>query len=266
MAAHLNQQFQVPDTAVHRHLRFMSRVCYNMFRVLLLQQYDITQDDFYQYLSRQAGIVGENLSPYNVIERATANMFIQYFNSYVTQGSLEGKLSRTYSRANVVDGNYITETCWVYYLSITPEVKSTMGVPAIHDFLSALNNMSNQGTFETIFLLTPKRFNPDATAKIIDRKEIDLREMNRMLYDVSGHILQPHITILTELEAFELAASSGLTWDRLPRISEADPLMRDYGAKSGDVIHVFGVSGIQEELSDAHISYMAVIDEFAKKK
>lgn len=265
MAQYGNPNYHQYDARVIEKLHMMGRVCYNMFRILRLQSYDISSDPFFIYLQAHRDLTGRNLDSYQILEQATPEMFIDYWIGRIGHQSIEDGMSLQYARIQYSgEQEQYLEYCWVYYISPNETGSGNITSESLKPFLSELSNKKNMN-YQKIFLISPKKLQPQALSSIIDNPLIQLRYMDNMLYDVASHSLQPHVHILSEPEVVSLAASSGLTFSVLPRIPESDPLMRDYGAKSGDVIQVLSFSGIQEELSDLHISYLAVINSWAKK-
>lgn|SRR3990167_1568765 len=263
MAAYIPGQYnerQQINEHIREKLHMLGRVCFTMLKILRLQSYDIRDDYVFKYLSGRTELTGRGYDEYEVLENATPEMFIDMYISLIGRQSIEDLLSRTYRKPQIY-GN--VEECWVYYISPGENDTGNITVDTLKPFSAEYEKSGSN--FETIFLVSPRKLQPQALATIVDIRSIQIRYMENMLYDVSSHSLQPLVRILTEPEIASLAATSGITFDKLPRITESDPLMRDYGAKSGNVVHVLSISGVQEELSDMNISYLAVINDWASK-
>ena len=67
---------------------------------------------------------------------------------------------------------------------------------------------------------------------------IDLFAEHELLVDITEHYLVPPHSVLTEKETKDLLERLSITADKLPKISEFDPISRYYGFKPGQVIKI----------------------------
>jgi len=76
-----------------------------------------------------------------------------------------------------------------------------------------------------------------------------------MKVKLQDHILVPKHEILSEEEARELLETLGVKEEELPKIRVDDPIVKELGAKRGDIIRIIR----EDELVGVSIAYRLVV-------
>ncbi|HDM23940.1 DNA-directed RNA polymerase subunit H [archaeon] len=70
------------------------------------------------------------------------------------------------------------------------------------------------------------------------RKEFKIEPASETNPDLTKHVLVPEHIVLSEEEAKKILSEYHTTLDQLPRILDTDPIVKQIGAKPGDVIKI----------------------------
>ncbi len=70
------------------------------------------------------------------------------------------------------------------------------------------------------------------------RKEFKIEPVSETNPDLTKHTLVPEHIVLSEKEAKKILSEYHATPDQLPRILDTDPIVKQIGAKPGDIIKI----------------------------
>lgn len=143
----------------------------------------------------------------------------------------------------------------------TPRKKGKAGQIGVDIIRGILSYMEKHEIHNVIFI-TETSLTPDSGSHMKELPSFNIEHFmyQNLVFDVTEHFLVPKHRLMTSGQTREFLQGNDINIDKLPVISEMDPISRYYGAKTGQIFEIerFDVTGIA--IAQTAVSHRAVKD------
>lgn len=108
------------------------------------------------------------------------------------------------------------------------------------DFYTIIGNLDVAENTNIIVVLREKCNQTIIRELALDKnKNIEIFTIDRLLFNITKHVLVPKHELLTKEEIKEILKKYKCTVNQLPKVFKTDPISKYYGAKVGDVFRIY---------------------------